>query len=256
MWGGVISASHERLKLESSSSSGPLLRLQPDGKGIQVRGAVGQAPLGETAIKIVGGQEPVELTTTSQGIASWSPQSSGEYGLYAKSSAAVAGQWGALKYEEVRTYVTVSVRVDNHAGAAEVTGSSEVQVRSVAGKELAVTIPELPFGITSFGAARVGDSIYVYGGHTGSAHSYWNTSQSNQLLRWNTAVAEGRWEVVAEGQHRLQGLAMVPHGESLILVGGFFATNAEGEAHQLHSQSQVVAFDTSSGQWSPLPSLP
>ncbi len=248
----------ERLKLESSSSSGPLLRLQPHVKGVQVRGAVGQAPLGETAIKVVGGQEPVELTTTSQGIALWTPTSSGEYGLYAKASAAVSGQWGDLKYEEVRTYVTVSVRVDQRDWATDAagTGSSEVQVRSVAGKELGITIPELPFGITSFGAARVGESIYVYGGHTGSAHSYWNTSQSNQLLRWDTTAVEGLWEVVAEGQHRLQGLAMVSHGERLILVGGFFATNEEGEAHQLYSQSQVVAFDTNSRQWSPLPSLP
>ncbi len=248
----------ERLKLESSSSRGPLLRLQPHGQGIQLRGAVGQSPLGETAIKIVGGQEPFELTTTSQGIALWTPTSSGDYGLYAKASEVGSGQWKDLNYEEVRTYVTVSVRVDQRDWATDAagTGSSEVQVRSVAGKELGVTIPELPFGITSFGAARVGESIYVYGGHTGSAHSYWNTSQSNQLLRWNTTAAEGRWEVVAEGQHRLQGLAMVSHGEQLILVGGFFATNEEGEAHQLYSQSQVVAFDTNSGQWSPLPALP
>lgn len=248
----------ERLKLESSSSSGPLLRLRPHGQGIQLRAAVGQAPLGETAIKIVGGEELVELTTTAQGIALWTPTNSGAYGLYAKASAVESGQWNDLKYDEVRTYVTVSVRVDQRDWATDAggTGSNEVQVRSIAGKELGVTIPELPFGITSFGAARVGESIYVYGGHTGSAHSYWNTSQSNQLLRWDTTAVEGRWEVVAEGQHRLQGLAMVPHGERLILVGGFFATNEEGESHQLFSQSQVVAFETNSRQWSPLPSLP
>lgn len=244
---------------DSSSAGGPLLRLQPNGKRIQVHGSVGESPLGETAIKIVGGQEPLELTTTSQGIALWTPTASRAYGLYAKASAVEAGQWQDRKYEEVRTYVTLSVRVgDDFLSGSELEAdvAAEVQVRSVPGSELGVKIPELPFGITSFGAARVGDSIYVYGGHTGTAHSYWNTSQSNQLLRWNTAEAEGRWEVVAEGQYRLQGLAMVAHGDKLILVGGFFATNEEGAAHELYSQSQVVAFDTASQQWLPWPSLP
>jgi N-acetylneuraminic acid mutarotase len=117
-------------------------------------------------------------------------------------------------------------------------------------------LPELPFGITSFGAAGIGDSIYVFGGHTGTAHSYWNTSQSNQLLRWNLSASDGSWEVVSEGPHRLQGLAMVAHGTRLILVGGFFAKNEEGEPHELFSQDQVAVFDTATDTWSELPNLP
>jgi hypothetical protein len=49
---------------------------------------------------------------------------------------------------------------------------------------------------------------------------------------------------------------MVAHGERLILVGGFFAKNEEGEPHQLFSQDQVAVFDTRSGQWGELPPLP
>jgi hypothetical protein len=49
---------------------------------------------------------------------------------------------------------------------------------------------------------------------------------------------------------------MVANGDQLILIGGFLATNEEGDVHHLYSQSQVVTFDTKSGQWSSLPSLP
>ncbi len=45
--------------------------------------------------------------------------------------------------------------------------------------------PDLPRAITSFGAAVVDDSIYVYGGHHGRAHHYSLTGQSGELLQLN-----------------------------------------------------------------------
>ncbi|MEZ6079359.1 MAG: hypothetical protein R3C56_27935 [Pirellulaceae bacterium] len=30
----------------------------------------------------------------------------------------------------------------------------------------------MPFAVTSFGAARIGDAIYIYGGHTGKLILY------------------------------------------------------------------------------------
>lgn len=114
---------------------------------------------------------------------------------------------------------------------------------------------ELPFAITSFGAARLGDAIYVYGGHIGQAHSYSTAEQSNQLLKLDLSNPATAWEKVAEGE-RLQGLALVAHGNQLITIGGFTALNAEGEPHNLHSQAAVRAFDVSSGSWQDLPGLP
>ena len=113
----------------------------------------------------------------------------------------------------------------------------------------------LPFAITSFGAARVGNTAYVYGGHTGDAHSYSTEEQSNQLLSLNVTDPKATWTEVATGE-RLQGLAMVPHGTNVVLIGGFQAKNAPGEEHNLHSVSDVRAFDTVSKTWSDLPSLP
>ncbi len=243
-------------KFDMSESAGPLLRLEAQGKSVRVRANVGTGPLPGATIKVIGGKDPLELQTTSQGLVAWTPNTKGEYGLYAKSSLTQVGQYGEQSYGEIRSYVTVSVRVDLEDSGTEISQPDGIQTTTMKAADIDASIPELPFGITSFGAARIGDSIYVYGGHTGTAHSYWNTSQSNQLLAWDTKQKEGSWKMIAEGKHRLQGLAMVPHGNRLILVGGFFATNEEGEPHQLFSQSQVVAFDTENKTWSSLPDLP
>lgn len=114
---------------------------------------------------------------------------------------------------------------------------------------------ELPYGITSFGAARIGDTVYAYGGHTGTAHSYWDESQSNEILALDLTKQKTEWQVVGKGK-RLQGLAMVAHGSKLICVGGFHARNKEGQKHDLHSEAVVDVYDTATGEWSSLPALP
>jgi len=115
-------------------------------------------------------------------------------------------------------------------------------------------LTDLPRGITSFGAAVIGDWMYVYGGHFGRAHHYSNTSQSNQLSRLNLRTP-GDWEVVAHGP-RLQGLAMVSHGGKIYRAGGFTAHNDEGDEHDLRSIADVVRFDPETGQWESLADLP
>lgn len=114
---------------------------------------------------------------------------------------------------------------------------------------------DLPFEITSFGAARVGDHAFVYGGHTGNAHSYSTEEQSNQLLGLNLSDPAADWKEIATGE-RLQGLAMVPHTSSVILLGGFTAKNAAGEDHDLHSLSAVRKYDLEANKWMDLPPLP
>lgn len=113
----------------------------------------------------------------------------------------------------------------------------------------------LPFEITSFGAARVGDHIFTYGGHTGAAHSYSTEEQSNQLQSLDLTDPNAKWEKIAEGR-RLQGLAMVPHGKELIILGGFSALNKSGDEHDLHSQTSVTAYSVVEKKWRDLPALP
>jgi len=116
-------------------------------------------------------------------------------------------------------------------------------------------LPDLPETLTSFGGTIAGDVLYVYGGHTGEAHSYSTAEQSERFYALDLSDDSADWQTLPSGP-RLQGLALVPAGEDVIRVGGFTALNAEGEVHDLHSQADVSRFDVSAGAWQPLPSLP
>ena len=116
-------------------------------------------------------------------------------------------------------------------------------------------LPELPESLTSFGAAAAGGKVYLYGGHTGSAHSYSTAEQSDRLWCLDTQNPESGWQKISTGP-RLQGLGLVAWKEKLIRIGGFTAMNKEGDDHDLHSQNQVAAFDVATKTWSDLPALP
>ncbi len=115
-------------------------------------------------------------------------------------------------------------------------------------------IPDLPQAITSFGAAVLDDSIYIYGGHHGEAHHYSQSGQSGELLRLDLNDLAA-WRVVASGP-RLQGLAMVAHGGKLYRVGGFTARNQDDEDQDLWSVSDLACYDPQGGDWESLPPMP
>jgi N-acetylneuraminic acid mutarotase len=117
-----------------------------------------------------------------------------------------------------------------------------------------VQYAELPEGVTSFGAAVVGDALYVYGGHRGGEHDYSNAEQSDQFRRLKLADG-GKWEDLAGGP-KLQGLALVAHGDKLYRIGGFTAKNSADEEQDLHSSAEVGVFDTKTNKWSAGPALP
>lgn len=154
-----------------------------------------------------------------------------------------AGKLNDAPYEAESHYLTISFY------------SPENPTAQPESAKVSAKFAPLPFAITSFGAARSGNALYVYGGHTGEAHSYSNAAQSNKLLRLDLSKPEAGWEEVAEGE-RQQGLGMVAYKDRAILVGGFTAKNKEGEEHDLHSLAAVRAFDLKSKSWSDLPSLP
>lgn len=116
-------------------------------------------------------------------------------------------------------------------------------------------LPPLPFEITSFGAVRHRNQLYIYGGHTGDAHAYFSEAQSNKLLRLDLDQAGSSWQEIAVGERR-QGLGMVAYENQLIILGGFSAKNKEGEKQDLHSFADVRAFDLTTQAWQDLPSLP
>lgn len=116
------------------------------------------------------------------------------------------------------------------------------------------SLPKLPVGITSFGGAVVGESLYVFGGHCGDAHDYYRSGQNGTLYRLNLKDPQ-TWELVDEGTG-MQGLAMVQHNGTLYRVGGFEARNKKGEDHDLHSTDLFARFDVESASWISLTPLP
>lgn len=119
----------------------------------------------------------------------------------------------------------------------------------------AETPPVLPEALASFGAARLGDWLYVYSGHKGPTHVHSFDTLSPAFRRLN--LLDGRtWEDLPCPQ-RVQSAALVAHRETVIRVGGMHAENPRGaEREVLNSVDAVERFDPRTRAWSALPSLP
>lgn len=196
-----------------------------------------QKPVAGVQLKAAGpGTDDVEVETNAKGQASFDIADGGLYSIRARHIDATAGEIKGEAFPETRHYSTVSLMVPTADSSAAKVG-----------------LQNLPQPVTSFGAAVSENSLYMYGGHTGSAHSYSTKEQSNELTRLD--LKTGEWQSVVEGPH-LQGLALVAHGDKLYRVGGFTAMNDEGEEHNLVSQNTVACFDPAKEAWMELPALP
>lgn len=122
-------------------------------------------------------------------------------------------------------------------------------------KVVATKFAELPEELTSFGAAVSGKTLFVYGGHTGSAHSYSIEEQSDRLWSLDLSDPDAKWQTRST-DIRLQGLALVPWKDGVVRIGGFTAMNNEGDDHDLRSQNSVAVFDAAKNAWSKRAALP
>ena len=201
----------------------------------------GKPVAGAQVIASGQGMDDFEGETKSDGVASFEIADPDLYSIRVRHIENAPGETNGQSYDDVRHYSTVAVRIPGETGATQETAV------------IARTLPDLPQPVTSFGGAICDGTLYVYGGHTGSAHSYSHAEQSGQL--WRISLDGGEWKAVAEGPH-LQGLALVTHGGKLYRIGGFTAKNAEGDDHDLWSQDSVASFDPNTGEWTDLPPLP
>ena len=117
--------------------------------------------------------------------------------------------------------------------------------------------PDLPNGVTSFGAAVHHDgALYLFGGHLGKAHEYCWDDVHKPLLRLKLGDgAEAKWEELATDEPAL-GPALATHKSGLIRVGGMQPRNKKGDDADMNSVAFVRRFDPVSGKWSALPDLP
>lgn len=140
-------------------------------------------------------------------------------------------------------------------GAAD-TSSKQPMIESDSNAKIRTTgLPPLPEELTSFGAAIAGNTLYAYGGHTGSAHSYSKKEQSDRFWGLRLDAEQPEWTALQSGP-RLQGLALVPWKEQVVRIGGFTAMNEEGQDQDLRSQTAVAMYDPAHDRWTDLPALP
>lgn len=114
--------------------------------------------------------------------------------------------------------------------------------------------PPLPKPVTSFGAATADSFVYVYGGHTGRAHTYSTETTLGQLLRLSIANP-AKWEELPGGPS-LMGLAMVSHDGKIYRIGGMQPMNKPGEKADTRSLRTVARYDPKAKKWADLPDLP
>lgn len=178
------------------------------------------------------------LTTDDQGLAICEPGTDGLLSVRTKMVEQTSGQLEEKTYDSVRTYSTLTLPV-------------KLPILKAAAHQL----PPLSHGITSFGAAIVGDDLYVYGGHFGEAHHYSESGQSNELRRLSLTKQNATWESL-EGGPRLTGVAMVEYRGRLYRVGGFTAKNGDDEDQSLWSQASFASYDPTTEKWTELSPLP
>ncbi|XXX74549.1 DUF1668 domain-containing protein [Sorangium sp. So ce134] len=118
--------------------------------------------------------------------------------------------------------------------------------------------PRLPEAAGSFGAALLGESVYVAGGHVTPAHvqgSGFSRDDLTPAFRRLDLASGQAWEQL-EDVPPLEGLTLVAHGGALIRAGGLQIDNAPGETEELRSVPTVERYDPDEATWSPLPELP
>jgi len=105
----------------------------------------------------------------------------------------------------------------------------------------------------SFGAARLGDWLYVYSGHAGPTHKHSLDNLNQTFVRHS--LSGGASELLPMGEP-VQSVLLLAYGESLIRVGGMTARNRAGQEEDLHSIKTVARYDPAARKWTALPALP
>ena len=237
--------------------------VQDEKGGIQVTPLRDGQRLPDTEVKLYdqAGEEMAARSTDEHGLVSFSGDEV-QPGLNAVvvglTDSRATGTYQGEAYRSTTDYLTATFRIadrEQPSGVKPEPSKPTVDPNSNTSVGPAA-FPNLPEELTSFGAAIADHHLYVYGGHTGDAHSYSTDEQSDRF--WSLDLSGGdqaEWKELAGGPS-LQGLALVAFEGRLIRIGGFTAINALGQDHDLRSQTSVASYDPAQNQWSALAALP
>jgi N-acetylneuraminic acid mutarotase len=137
---------------------------------------------------------------------------------------------------------------------AELMASDPSSTSDIAPRALTAEFDALiPRGLTTMGAATLGDGLYILGGYFGPPHEYSREFQVGSFTRLN--LSTGIWDDLP-GVDPIQSPALVSDGRYIYKLGGMHATNAAGEPQALHSLATAARFDTRANRWEPITNLP
>ncbi len=215
------------------------------------------------------GAEPVDGKSDALGQYSVAASRPGRYALRAKYVEKKSGEQEGKKYATVRHYSTLVVTIAGEpSNAAARTGKRplrKIVITKMGKRPMRVTtkgkrssaaasgLPDLPIGITSFGAALLGQNIYVCEGQLGPAHEYSLEGQSDRLLRLDLKAPQ-KWAEVGTVPHR-SGLAMVAYDGKAYRIGGFEAQEQERRARRFALDARlrsIRSVDRPLGRTAPL----
>lgn len=166
-----------------------------------------------------------------------------------------SGELTGKKYEQVRRYATLVFDVPETKIATKSSSGRSRHHRGAEQKiEQATVVGKLPQATSSFGAAALGDFVYVYGGHIAPTHEYSTAAVSGQF--WRAPLRDlSKWETLPAGPP-MQGMNLAAHNGAIYRVGGMQPRNAPGAPEDIRSLNTVAKLDPDQGQWSELTPLP
>ena len=213
-------------------------------------------PLHDAEVSLISvDTDSLETETDETGSAVLSPGA--RYLVRAKHVVPEAGEVDGKKFSEKRYYCTMVLDIGRESPATDPVDTlkeKEPSPASIGIEKLDNKFADFPRPMTSFGAAVVGDNVYVAGGKSGRPHRYARSYQNREIFSLN--LKDGKAWDTAGDTLGLQGLALVAHDGKIIRIGGLEARNEEGEEQELRSISAVKAFNPETKEWSKLPSLP
>lgn len=171
----------------------------------------------------------------------------------------VAAVEGAIIVREGSRLTRIGAAPNDGDALADASAESETSETAAPATELQELTrmseyPDLPQGLTSFGAAIADGWLYVCGGHVGRGHEYSVDTQSDGFQRLSL-TEPSEWEQL-EPIKKLQGLALVEHAGQLYRLGGFEARNQPEDEQDLWSSAEVARYNPQSGQWQQLTAMP
>ena len=211
--------------------------------GIEVQVLWKGKPLSGTEIHLYGsdGEENGTGDLDSRGIIAFSSKQivSGVNGImFGHRVPGDSGVFNDQKYDSSSHYFTLTFHDPNSTA-----------------KKSSTLLKPLPSTLTSFGAARLGEYLYVFSGHQGTTHGFSIEGISNHFRRIRFNDPSAKWEELSMHEGA-QSTALVSDGEYLYRVGGLTFNNKADEDTDFKSTNHFARYDVNSDSWTNLTPLP